>query len=87
MQRVPHPACFALHKLLICSRRRNKEKAEKDQHTGVCILRCLMENNGWAAVLGVFRDFRLGWMKTIATVLREIGEIELADRLTIEAIQ
>jgi hypothetical protein len=85
--RAPHPACFALHKLLICHRRRNKEKAEKDQQTAVYVLRRLIENNEWAVVLSVFGGLRLGWKKTIAVVLREIGETELADRLTLETIQ
>ena len=76
--RVPHPASFALHKLLVSSRRRQSEKAEKDRSEAVAILRRLRSGNESAAVKRTFAALLPGWQKKVLKALDAAEESELA---------
>jgi hypothetical protein len=67
---APHPALFALHKLLVVPRRRNAEKKEKDLAAAFSIL-ALIEKKGEMPVLREFLGrFPLPWKKSLVRTLR-----------------
>jgi len=76
---LPHPIDYALHKLLIAGRRKNKDKAEKDRTQAVALLTAL-ENVGEVAPLrSVYEAMPKPWRRTIARELHNRDEKRLAD--------
>ena len=66
---VPDPAAFAMHKLIISSRRTKKEKQEKDLETAVGILKFLLQYpKEEARVREVLAKIPAKWRKTILAV-------------------
>ncbi|MCK5676297.1 MAG: hypothetical protein KAH99_04710 [Verrucomicrobia bacterium] len=80
MLRVPHPAAFALHKLIIVPRRKNKAKALRDTQSAVEILNLLFHTDDTAMMAELLRGFPPSWKKTIYQVLSD-SESELVDQL------
>jgi len=67
--RVPEPAAFALHKLIVSSRRGKKEKREKDLEAAVGVLEFLFEDpEGKARIREVLAKISPKWRKTILSV-------------------
>lgn len=75
--RAPHPADFALHKLLIASRRKETAKAEKDRNQAVSLLRALQDAGEMALVKEIFRGMPKSWQSTIRKELAALGETDL----------
>ena len=73
---LPHPANFALHKLIIFQRRAKEEKAIKDRRTAIDILRTLIKTGESEAIKKAFRSIPQKWQKKILKGLEEAGEIE-----------
>jgi hypothetical protein len=66
---VPEPAIFALHKLIVSSRRKKPEKREKDLVAAVGILEFLFKDPKEKARVGeVLSGIPSKWRKTILTV-------------------
>jgi len=76
---IPHPADFALHKLLIAKRRKQKGKAEKDRVQAIALLRALNDFNKTEAVRTAYHAMPKGWRKNIKQELFDLGEEELID--------
>ena len=76
---VPHPANFALSKLMISTRREVAVKQENDQRQGVQVLRALIENGNQKTLRMVFDEMPKTWQKTVRGLLRELP---LAEALT-----
>jgi len=74
---VPHPANFALHKLLIAGRRERAEKAEKDRTQAVALLHALVAVGESDAVRALYGTLPKGWRRTIRRELVELGERRL----------
>lgn len=72
--RVPHPACFVLHRLLVAPRRRKEEGRLRDREIAVNVMDLLMAKGEIVCVSNFFETFPASWRKTI------IGELKLADR-------
>jgi|ADurb_Oil_02_Slu_FD_contig_21_1707471_length_1169_multi_4_in_0_out_0_1 hypothetical protein len=68
--RVPHPANFCLHKLLIASRRRKIEKSLKDLEQAICT--AAVADGGELRTL--FISLPAGWRRAILRVLERAGE-------------
>ena len=69
---VPHPAAFALHKLLVAPRRRNVEKKRKDLDAATLILDLLNKKSEMQLVRDLLAKFPPTWKKRIlATLHRE----------------
>lgn len=69
---VPHPAAFALHKLLVASRRRNVEKKRKDLDSAALVLDLLNKKREMQLARDLLAKFPPTWKKCIlATVRRE----------------
>ena len=78
---LPHPANFALHKLIIFQRRTKEEKAIKDRDTAVEILEALINKGDAAIVRQVFDSVPQKWQKKIIKGLEETKEKVLLDKL------
>lgn len=74
---LPHPANFALHKLIISQRRLKEAKAAKDKDAAVSILQAIIANDGIETIRDVFRKVPLKWQKKIIDGLKSTGEQEL----------
>jgi len=78
---MPHPANFALHKLIIFQRRFKEEKAVKDRTTAVDILKALI-NKGDAAVLQqIFNSMIPKWQKKVIKGLEDAKERDILNIL------
>ena len=79
---VPHPANFALHKLIIFSRRSKEDKALKDRNTAIEVLRAIFSKGEVRIVKSIFNSMLQKWQKKILDNLNSIGEQEIAKILT-----
>ncbi len=67
--RVPEPAAFALHKLIISTRRLNKEKAGKDLEMAVGLLEFLYKKPSEVGrIKSILRAIPKKWLETILPV-------------------
>ena len=78
---VPHPAAFALHKLLVVTRRQNPEKQRKDLDSAVHVLELLEQKHEIHVVRTLLAKFPSRCKKTILTTLRGAEQHQLADLL------
>ncbi len=69
--RLPHPANFALHKLIVFQRRRNIDKSAKDRETAVRILRALVEKGDLKIVKRVLGSVPVKWRDKMSEGLRK----------------
>ncbi len=58
---LPHPANFALHKLIVSQRRRQTHKSEKDREAGLKILKALMDKQEHNLIKDVFDSLPKKW--------------------------
>ncbi len=79
---LPHPANFALHKLIIFQRRIKEEKAIKDRNTAVEILKALINKGDSAVVRQVFDSVLQKWQKKIIKGLEGAKEKDILNILT-----
>ena len=75
--RLPHPANFALHKVIIFQRRAREEKAAKDRKAAIQILRALIAKGEEKTIKGSFRSVPTKWQKKILNGLHEIEEKDI----------
>jgi len=67
--RVPEPAAFALHKLIVSTRRSSKEKARKDMDTAVGLLSFLYTMPGEVSrIKSILRTIPKKWLQTILSI-------------------
>ena len=76
---IPHPADFALHKLLIAKRRKKNAKAEKDRIQAIALLKALNEFNQIDSIRIAFEAMPKTWQKTIKQELLDLDEEKLFD--------
>ncbi len=75
---LPHPANFALHKLIISSRRPKPEKREKDLRQALEILDVLRDLGRGEEILSKFADMPAGWRKIAITVLNDADRHDIS---------
>jgi len=78
---APHPANFALQKLLISGRRTKVEKAEKDRALAFEILKALIEAGDGASVTACYRRLPKKWQKNILAVVEQSEWAEMLSGL------
>lgn len=78
---VPHPAAFAIHKLLVAPRRKNAEKKRKDIDTALAVLDLIEKKGEIDRVKEFLPRFPRTWRNTVLSMLRKEGREELAERL------
>lgn len=79
---LPHPANYALHKLIIFQRRAKEEKAVKDRNTAIAVLRALIEKGDRRAIRDAFRSVPQKWQAKIIKGLKEADEPDILKELT-----
>jgi hypothetical protein len=78
---VPHPANFALQKLLILNRRNLPEKTLKDKEAAIQILKALTDKQELSYVKTVFNSMPTRWKTKVKKILTEIEQVEILDIL------
>lgn len=78
---LPHPANFALHKLIIFQRRIKEEKAIKDRTTAIEILKALIKKGETDTLRKVCTSMLPKWQKKIIKGLEGIKEKEILNVL------
>lgn len=78
---LPHPANFALHKLIIFQRRLRQDKAVKDKNTAIEILKSLIDKGESSIIKKVFNSIPQKWQKKVIKGLEEAKERAILDRL------
>jgi hypothetical protein len=72
--KIPEPEAFALHKLIVCQRRINKEKAEKDQLTAQGMFFFIQTDaKRVRRIHQIISEQSKGWQKTIKKALENTG--------------
>jgi hypothetical protein len=76
---VPHPANFALHKLLVAQRRPVEEKAMKDMQAATAVLKALTEKDETDYIKSVFFSLPKRWQSKIRKSIEGLSEQNLLD--------
>jgi hypothetical protein len=79
---LPHPANFALHKLIIFQRRLKADKALKDRNTAIEILKALLRKGESKIIRSVFSEIPKKWQNK---VIKGLDKVE--DKVILEALQ
>lgn len=79
---LPHPANFALHKLIIFQRRSKEDKAAKDRNAAIKILRALIAKGEAETVKHVLDSMIPKWRKKVMKGLEEAKEQNILNELT-----
>lgn len=79
---LPHPANFALHKLIIFQRRFKEDKAIKDRNAAIGILRALIKKGDEAIIKHIFNSMIPKWQKKVIKGLEEAKERDVLSILT-----
>lgn len=79
---LPHPANFALHKLIVFQRRIKEEKALKDKKAAIEILNALINKGESRIIKNVFNSVLLKWQKKIIRGLEEFKEKKILEILS-----
>ena len=74
---VPHPAAFALHKLIISARRTKEEKLVKDRKEALAILTALVRKGDTGEIRKMFEKMPAGWRKRVLDALTETDNVEI----------
>ncbi len=69
---VPHPANFALLKLIVSTRRTKAVKQENDKRQAVEVLRALLKSGRARTLRSVFDGMPKSWQKNVRAVLDEL---------------
>lgn len=77
--RVPHPACFTLHRLLVAPRRRKEEGRLRDREIAVHVMDLLKAKGETISVSSIYETFPLTWRKTIIHELKQSDRPDLID--------
>lgn len=78
---LPHPANFALHKLIVSQRRNKEDKAIKDRDIAIKILRALINKGEVNIINNVFNSIPKSWQRKIIKGLKEAKEKEYLEIL------
>ncbi len=79
--KLPHPAAYALHKLIIFKRRRNVDKHDRDIEGALRVFQALIDHGDSAIIKRIFYKMHKKWQKTIIDNLKAIKEDSVIDIL------
>ena len=80
--RVPHPAAYGLHKIIISSRRKEDEKADKDRREALEILNAVMLCGESFVIKKLFSEMPAPWQKKIQKTLEPLDAGDLVSFLS-----
>jgi len=78
---LPHPANFALHKLIIFQRRTKEEKILKDRNAAIDIFRALIDKGEAVIIKRVFNSIIPKWQKKVIKGLEKSKEKDILNIL------
>ena len=78
---LPHPANFALHKLIVSQRRKNRDKKEKDRTAALNVIKALIKKNESINLRKTFNSIPVKWRNKIIKGLEAIKEEEIVQIL------
>ena len=78
---LPHPTRFVLHKLIISQRRKDKDKAQKDDMMALEILHDLIEVGEKEAIRLAYDDLHTQWQKRVVTGLEFVKQEAILSEL------
>ena len=78
---LPSPANFALHKLLVISKRTKIEKRAKDKDSAINILNALIDSGQGNTIKDAFESMPQRWQKTVINQLTDITEKKILEVL------
>lgn len=78
---LPHPANFALHKLIIFQRRFREEKAIKDRTAAIDISKALINKGDVAIIQRIFNSMIPKWQRKVLKGLEEAKEEDIINLL------
>lgn len=78
---LPHPANFALHKLIISQRRPKQDKAVKDRNIAIEILKALIKKDESSIIKKVFNSVPKKWQARIIKGIKMSNEAEILEIL------
>ena len=78
---LPHPANFALHKLLVMGRRPKAEKQAKDKNAAIKILNALIDSEQSNTIRHAFQAMPKRWQGMVKKQLTDITEMEILEVL------
>ncbi|GBE04717.1 hypothetical protein BMS3Abin10_00333 [bacterium BMS3Abin10] len=79
--RLPHPACFLLHKIIVFERRREKDKKLKDKEQIGRMLDFLKNEKKLHSLKIIFTALHPKWQRRVITSLKDLGKEEIIDIL------
>jgi len=74
---VPHPAAFALHKLIVCKRRNKQDKADKDRDQALMIIDFLIKAGEEAHLKRMFNSMPKKWQEKVIAPLRSFDRNDI----------
>ena len=80
--KVPHPAAFALHKLLIHKRRREKDKSAKDIQQALMLMGFILKKNDIGKLKRIFKSMLIKWQENVLDNLHNLGRQDVIDILS-----
>ena len=80
--RVPHPAAFAIHKMVISHRRQNEEKVLKERTEALLVLDAILKQDGSEYLKGLFQGMPKSWRGKAIQTLNESGREDILNILT-----
>ena len=78
---TPHPANFALHKLIVSELRKNADKSENDLRQGVQVFRALIDHNELQKIKDVAEGIPKTWQKLIRKALTDTVDEDLINQI------
>ena len=79
--KLPHPACFLLHKIIIFKRRPEKDKRSKEKEQIERMLDFLKDENKLHSLKRIFTVLHPKWRKRIIDNLKDFNKEEIIDIL------
>jgi hypothetical protein len=71
--KIPHPAAFGLHKLIISTRRKTEDKLLKERREALEVIKALIEKGEADEIKIMFEKMPVRWRRKILNVLENIG--------------
>lgn len=78
---LPHPALFALHKLILFQERRKADKVTKDKEIATRLIKTLIKNGELITIKHIFDSINKKWQKKIIKGLELLHEKEILELL------
>lgn len=75
--KIPHPAAFGLHKLIISKRRKTEEKLLKERREALNILGTLIEQGESGTIKAMFNSMPGSWRKKVLDSLTESDDKDI----------